>query len=109
MSYVIMLVWLSVAIESIQQMSLVTVHKKTMHNALKTIFELRPPLPTTTFVLCSSKFEVSSPCSHGDMSKNIRGPPVLKFCKKIAMNIATYVARRSPYSRCLCKIRGPTH
>ena len=29
----------------------VTVHEKTMHNALKEIFELRPPLPTTTFEL----------------------------------------------------------
>ena len=30
---------------------IVTVHEKTMHNALKKIFELRPPLPTTTFEL----------------------------------------------------------
>ena len=28
-----------------------TLHEKTMHNALKNIFELRPPLPTTTFEL----------------------------------------------------------
>ena len=29
----------------------VTVHKETMHNALEKIFELRPPLPITTFEL----------------------------------------------------------
>ena len=29
----------------------VTVHEKTMHNALEKVFELRPPLPTTTFEL----------------------------------------------------------
>ena len=29
----------------------VTVHEKTKHNALKIIFELRRPLPTTTFKL----------------------------------------------------------
>ena len=29
----------------------VTLHEKTMHNALTTDFELRPPLPTTTFEL----------------------------------------------------------
>ena len=50
----------------------VTIHEKTMHNAL----ELRPPLPTTTF-------ELLLPCSHGDMSKNVPGSPVLEYCKKL--------------------------
>ena len=60
----------------------VTFHDKTMHSALTTDFELRPPLTTTTFNCCSSKFEVSSQCSHGDMSKNTLGLPVLKFYRK---------------------------
>ncbi len=29
----------------------VTLHEKTKHNARKNFFELRPPLPTTTFEL----------------------------------------------------------
>ena len=57
-------------------------HDKTKHNALTTDFELRPPLPTTTLNCCSCKFEVPSPCSHGDMSQNVPGSPVLKFCRK---------------------------
>ena len=37
---------------------------------------------TITFDYCSSKFEVSSLCSHGDMSKSIPGSPILNVCKK---------------------------
>ena len=32
--------------------------------------------------LSTCKFEVPSPCSHGDMSQNVPGSPVLKFCRK---------------------------
>ena len=69
---------------------------------------LRPPLPSITFKHGSCKFEVSSPCSHGDMSQNVPGSPVIKMCSK-RNNIATYVARGSPYTRRLCKVRGHAH
>ena len=32
---------------------------------------------------CSCKFEVSSPCSHGDMSRNVPGSSVIKMCSKL--------------------------
>ena len=88
--------------------SFVTLHEETKHNAWKKIFELRPPLPTTTF--CSSKFEISSPCSHGDTSQNVPGSPVIKLCSKHNETyIATYIVRGSPYTRRLWQIRGPAH
>ena len=49
----------------------VTYHEKTKHNALNINFELKRPLPTTNY--CSRKFEVSSPCRRGDISKNTPG------------------------------------
>ena len=61
----------------------VTLHEKTMHIALTTDFELRPPLPTTTFkLLILQKFEVSSPRRFRDMSQNVPGSPVLQFSSR---------------------------
>ena len=48
-----------------------------MHNAWKKIFDLRPPLSTMTSEPTAPANFKSSPCSHGDMSKNIHGLPVL--------------------------------
>ena len=61
--------------------SYVTLHDKTKHNALTTNFEIRPPL-LKPLNYCSCKFEVSSLCSHEDMSQNVPGSPVLKFSSK---------------------------
>ena len=46
----------------------------------------------------SSKFGGSSPCSHGDMSKNMSGFPVLKFCKKLQWTLLHTCTRKSVYS-----------
>ena len=61
-------------------LSYVTLHDKTSHIAHKTIFELRPPLPITTFE--PLQFEVSGPYICGDISQNVHGLPVLKFYSK---------------------------
>ena len=42
-------------------------------------------MPTTTFellVLQIANLEVSSLCSHGDISKNTPGSAILNFCRK---------------------------
>ena len=66
-----------------QRLIYVTFHDKTMHIAPTTDFDLRPPFyQLQPLNCCSCKFEVTSPCGHGDMSKNTPGSPVLKFCKK---------------------------
>ena len=57
----------------------VTLHDRINHVALEIIFELRQPLPTNWW---SSKFEVSRPCSHGDISKNTPGLTVPNFSRK---------------------------
>ena len=79
---------------------------KPRHNALTTDFELRPQLPTTTFG--SSKFEVSSLCSHGDMSKSIPRSPVLKFPETVMKHCYVHCTQKSV---CLpfIKIRGPSN
>ena len=64
----------------------------------------------TTLNYCSCKFEVSSPDSHGDMSQNVPGSPVIKMCSKHNETLLyTYVTRGSPYTHHLCKIRGHAH
>ena len=57
-----------------------TMWPSTNHIAHKTVFELRPPLPTTTFELLL--LQTSSPYIFGDMSQHVHGWPVLKFYSK---------------------------
>ena len=90
----------------------VTVHDKTNHIAVKMIFELRRPLPKSTFELRLEKFEVSSRCSYGDMSQNVPGSPILNFSSKrneTLLRTLTRVARGSPVYSPFMQIRGPAH
>jgi hypothetical protein len=68
-------------------MVFVIVHEKTMYEWEK-IFSYGHHCQVQPLNYYSCKFEVASPCSHGDMSKNVPGSPVLKFCKKNSMSIA---------------------
>ena len=66
----------------------VTIHKKIMHNALKNIFELRTPLPTTTFELLSSKFHTQLVLNSESESLKFTMVPYLSGASLSCMNVS---------------------
>ena len=59
---------------------------------------------------CSIKFEVSSPCSHGDISKNTPGSTVLKFSTERNEMRYVHCNRKSVYAPFIVSMCvGPAH